>query len=106
MSEDTRDDLPLSTGPSALPSRTARLLAFTAILVAGICGGLIGYAVVKTSCHGACATPEGGGSVIGAVVAAGGVAIVAVLVLRAMGEWKRIQEEREAEASRGEGAEP
>ncbi|MBV8385323.1 MAG: hypothetical protein JO155_00885, partial [Acidimicrobiia bacterium] len=45
-------------------------------------------------------------SVIGAVFAAGGVAVVAVLVLRAMGEWKRIQEEREAEASRGESAEP
>jgi hypothetical protein len=106
VSEDAPESLPLSTGPSALPSRTARLLAFAAILVAGVCGGLIGYAVVKTSCHGACATPEGTGSVIGAVFAAGGVAVVAVLVLRAMGEWKRIQEEREAEASRGESAEP
>jgi hypothetical protein len=33
------------------------------------------------------------------VLAAGGVAIVAVLVLRAMGEWRRIQEEREREGS-------
>ncbi|MBV8979525.1 MAG: hypothetical protein JO086_01360 [Acidimicrobiia bacterium] len=99
---DTPENLPLSTGPSALPSRAARLLAFAAILVAGICGGLIGYAVVKTSCHGTCATPEGAGSITGAVVAAGGVAIVAVLVLRAMGEWKRIQEGRDAEAARAE----
>jgi hypothetical protein len=90
-----RDDLPLSTGPSALPSRTARLLAFAAIIVAGVCGGLIGYAIVKTSCHGPCTTPKGLGSLTGAVIAAGGVAVVAVLVLRAMGEWKRIQEERE-----------
>ena len=88
-------DLPLSTGPSALPSRTARLLAFVAILVAGVCGGLIGYAVVNVSCHGSCTTPEGAGALTGAVFAAGGVAVVAVLVLRAMGEWRRIQAERE-----------
>jgi hypothetical protein len=88
-------DLPLSTGPSALPSRTARFLAFGAIIVAGLCGGLIGYSIVNVSCHGSCATPEGLGSLTGAVLAAGGVAVVAVLVLRAMGEWRRIQEERE-----------
>jgi len=88
-------DLPLSSGPSALPSRTARLLAFVAIIVAGVCGGLIGYSVVNVSCHGSCTTPEGGGALIGAVLAAGGVAVVAVLVLRAMGEWRRIQAEQE-----------
>src|SRR3954468_12552512 len=88
-------DLPISTGPSALPSRTARGLAFVAILVAGVCGGLIGYAIVNVSCHKSCATPEGLGALTGALVAAGGVAVVAVLVLRAMGEWRRIQQERE-----------
>jgi hypothetical protein len=92
-------DLPLSTGPSALPSRTARALAFVAIIVAGVCGGLIGYAIVDVSCHGSCATPDGAGALTGAVLAAGGVAVVAVLVLRAMGEWRRIQEEREREAA-------
>jgi hypothetical protein len=90
-------ELPISSGPSALPSRTARLLAFVAILVAGVCGGLIGYAIVDVSCHGSCTTPDGLGALTGAVLAAGGVAIVAVLVLRAMGEWRRIQEERERE---------
>lgn len=89
--------LPLSTGPSALPSRAARVLAFVAIIVAGVCGGLIGYAIVNVSCHGSCATPEGAGALTGAVFAAGGVAVVAVLVLRAMGEWRRIQAEREQE---------
>jgi hypothetical protein len=89
-------ELPISSGPSALPSRTARLLAFVAILVAGVCGGLIGYAIVNVQCHRACATPEGLGAVGGAVLAAGGVAVVAVLVLRAMGEWRRISAEREA----------
>jgi len=78
-----------------LPSRSARILAFAAIIVAGVCGGLIGYAVVNVSCHGPCTTPKGLGSLTGAVFAAGGVAVVAVLVLRAMGEWRRIQAERE-----------
>jgi len=31
---------------------------------------------------------------VGAIIAAVGVAVVAVLVLRAMGEWKTIKEER------------
>lgn len=97
MSDREPTELPISSGPSALPSRTARLLAFVAILVAGVCGGLIGYAIVDVSCHGSCATPDGLGALTGAVLAAGGVAIVAVLVLRAMGEWRRIQEERERE---------
>jgi uncharacterized membrane protein YccC len=34
------------------------------------------------------------GGVVGALVAAGGVAIVVVLVMRAMGEWKTIKEDR------------
>jgi hypothetical protein len=78
--------------PSALPSVTARALAFAAIIVAGVCGGLIGYAVVRVQCDGDCALANGLGAFGGAVVAAGGVAIIATLVLRAMGEWKSIQE--------------
>ena len=101
MSDREPDELPLSTGPSALPSRAARVLAFVAIIVAGVCGGLIGYAIVDVSCHGSCATPDGLGSLTGAVLAAGGVAVVAVLVLRAMGEWRRIQEEREQQERKG-----
>jgi hypothetical protein len=84
-----------------LPSRGARLLAFAAILIAGVCGGLIGYAVVDVQCKKNCATPEGISAFAGAVLAAGGVAVVAVLVLRAMGEWSRIKEEREREAEAG-----
>jgi len=62
-----------------------------------VCGGLIGYAIVEVQCKdGNCATAEGVAAVIGAVLAAGGVAVVAVLVLRAMGEWSKIVEEREA----------
>jgi hypothetical protein len=62
--------------------------------VAGICGALIGYSFVSLQCHGSCSTPEGGGAIVGAVIAAAGVAVVAVLVLRAMGEWKTITQQR------------
>ena len=77
--------------PSALPSTGARLLAFLAILVAGACGGLIGYAVIDLQCEGDCTVASGVAGLIGAVVFAVGVGVVAVLALRAMGEWRTIQ---------------
>jgi len=76
--------------PPTLPSRTAFLLAFLSILLAGLFGGIIGYGLGDISAG------EGGGlgplvwAVVGAVVAGGGVGIVAVLVLRAQAEWRRI----------------
>jgi hypothetical protein len=104
--------------PNALPSVAARLLAFLAILVGGLCGGLIGWSVTDLQCgssaHGTvvigststtapattttttpkaddsgCSTWNAGGSLLGAVVGAGGTAVVSVLVLRAMAEWRR-----------------
>ena len=75
---------------SALPSRRARGLAFAAILVAGVCGALIGSSFVSLQCEGACSTASGLAAVVGALVTAGGVAVVAVLVLRAMGEWTSV----------------
>ena len=87
--------MPIARGPSALPSVGARVLAFLAIVVAGICGALIGYAIVDVQCTKACATPEGISAVVGAVVGAGGVAVVAVLVLRAMSEWRTIKSKRD-----------
>ncbi len=80
--------------PSALPSTGARVLAFVSILVAGLCGGLIGYAVVDLQCTGDCTALAGGAGLLGAVLFAVGTGIVAVLALRAMGEW-RIQQARE-----------
>lgn len=79
---------------SALPSPLARGLAFAAIVVAGLCGALIGWAFVDLQCEGSCSTASGAGAVVGGVAAAVGVAVVAVLTLRAMGEWKRIDEEK------------
>lgn len=77
---------------SALPSPIARAAAFVAILFAGLAGGLIGYSLVKLQCDGDCALPEGIGILIGAVATAAGMSIVAVLVLRAVGEWREIQD--------------
>jgi hypothetical protein len=100
---------------TALPSVTARLLAFVAILIGGVCGGLIGWSVTDLQCGNGGGTPvvigqpangapvttpvrhrdagctawSGGGGVLGALIGAGGTAVVAVLVLRAMAEWRR-----------------
>jgi hypothetical protein len=81
--------------PSALPSTGARVLAFSAILVAGLCGGLIGYAVVDLQCEGDCTVPSGLAGLAGAIIFAVGVGVVAVLALRAMGEWRVIQHRQE-----------
>jgi hypothetical protein len=81
-------DAPPERGPTALPTVTARIVAFAAICVAGIAGLLIGVALVRVQCTGDCGVPQGIGAITGAVIAAGGVAVVAVLVLRAMGEWQ------------------
>lgn len=66
------------------------MLAFLAILVAGVCGALIGGSFVSLQCDD-CDAATGVGAVVGGLVAAGGVAVVAVLVLRAMGEWRRVE---------------
>jgi len=75
---------------SALPSPLARIIAFVSILVGGLGGALIGYKLVDIQYDGVSATPLGLGLVIGAIVTAGGTAIIAVLVLRASGEWRDI----------------
>lgn len=81
--------------PSALPSTGARVLAFSSILIAGLCGGLIGYAVVDLQCEGDCTAPAGIAGLTGAVIFAVGVGVVAILALRAMAEWRVIQHHRE-----------
>jgi hypothetical protein len=73
--------------PTSLPSTGARILAFLAILVGGACGGLIGYAFTDLQCTGDCTALAGGAGLLGAVLGAVGVGIVAVLALRAMAEW-------------------
>jgi hypothetical protein len=94
--------------PTALPSVTARWLAFVAILIGGACGALIGWSVTDLQCgndddpavaeaagrdpdagEGGCDAWAGAGAVTGGAIAAGGTAVVSVLVLRAMAEWRR-----------------
>lgn len=85
--------------PSALPSTGARIAAFSAILVAGLCGGLIGYAFIDLQCDGDCTVAAGIAGLVGAVVFAVGVGIVAILALRAMGEWRVIQHRRDSDSA-------
>ena len=81
-----------TTSLSALPSVGIRVAAFVSILLAGAAGGFIGYALVSLQCDGDCGLPEGIGLLTGAVVAAIGMAVVAVLVMRALGEWREFEE--------------
>lgn len=81
-----------TTGPvSALPSVLARVTAFASIFVGAGAGGLIGHSF---------ATLGGfGGVMIGVItcvamlLGAAGVAVVAVLTLRAFGEWETIRKD-------------
>lgn len=82
--------------PTSLPSKGARVLAFLAILVGGLCGGLIGYGFTDLSCgEQGCSDLAGGMAVVGAGLGALGVGVVAVLALRAMGEWSSGQKRTE-----------
>ena len=91
------DELPSNPdyAPSSLPSTGARVLAFVAILVGGLCGGLIGYGFTDLSCSDGCANTAGGAAIVGAVIGAAGVGVVAVLALRAMGEWRAVSARRD-----------
>lgn len=79
---------------SALPSRGARVGAYIAVLLGGLAGGLIGYALVDVQCTGSCDTALGLGAFVGAVATAIGMSVVAVLVLRALGEWRELQDQK------------
>ena len=82
---------PPSPGPeSELPSVTARVLAFLSVVVGGAAGGLIGYAFADLG--GFEGAGMGAVTLLAALVGAGGVAVVAVLTLRALGEWRTIRE--------------
>ena len=77
---------------SALPSVGVRIAAFAAICLSGLAGALIGYSLVSIQCDGDCAVWTGIGLLLGALVAAAGMAVVAVLVMRAIGEWREFED--------------
>lgn len=74
--------------PPTLPSRTAFLVAFLSILLAGLFGGIIGYGLGDISAESSGSVEPLLWAVVGAVIAGGGVGIVAILVLRAQAEWR------------------
>ena len=71
---------------SALPSVGARVLAFASVLLGGLTGGLIGAAFARLG--GFEGVAAGLVLLVSALMCAGGVAVVAVLTLRALGEWE------------------
>ncbi len=77
---------------SALPAPVARAIAFTAIVIAGAAGGVLGFGTVDLQCSTSCAVPHGIGILIGSLLVAGGTAIICVLVLRALGQWREISD--------------
>ncbi len=81
-----------STSLSAIPPVGVRVAAFVSILLAGAAGAFIGYSLVSLQCEGDCGLPEGIGLLTGAVAAAAGMAVVAVLVMRALGEWREFED--------------
>ena len=91
-SPDTSRGPDIDRSLSALPSVGVRVGAFAAILLSGLAGALIGYSLISLQCDGDCGLATGLGLLIGAVVAAGGMSIVAVLVMRAIGEWREIED--------------
>ena len=76
---------------SALPSVLARVVAFVSIIVAGVACALIGFTLVDLQCQGECDVPNSIGLILGAATGALGMGVVAVLVLRATGEWKELE---------------
>lgn len=81
---------------SQLPSVLARVLAFVSVAIGGAAGGLIGYAFAELGgFEGAAA---GAVTLLSALLGAGGVAVVAVLTLRAFGEWETIRAREQGRA--------
>ncbi|MEL6892620.1 MAG: hypothetical protein AAFP84_13550 [Actinomycetota bacterium] len=81
---------------SALPPVGVRLGAFAAVCLSGLAGAVIGYSLVSLQCDGDCAVPLGIGILVGALIASIGMAIVAVLVMRALGEWREVEDRERA----------
>lgn len=81
---------PAGGGPvSALPSVLARVTAFVSVFVGAGAGGLIGHTFATLG--GFSQLMIGFLTFVAMLLGAGGVAVVAVLTLRAFGEWETIR---------------
>jgi len=74
---------------TALPPVAARVLAFLSVFIGAAAGGFIGYAFGELGGFGSVAT--GFLTLLVGLGFAGGVAVIAVLTLRALGEWQTIR---------------
>lgn len=91
--------IPQGSDPeSELPSVLARVLAFGSVLIGGAAGALIGYAFAELG--GFAGAARGAITLLSALMGAGGVAVVAVLTLRAFGEWHTIRSTGDPSAAR------
>jgi hypothetical protein len=71
----------------------ARVIAFVGVFVGGLAGAVIGYSFATLQCSaGACTTSRGLFLWVGSLVGAIGAAVVAMLTLRALGEWRTIRD--------------
>ena len=80
-----RQDCSNAPPPQAASQRER---SFAGSIVGGLAGALLGHGFVSTQCDGNCALQSGIGMFVGSILIAGGTAIIAVLVLRAHGEWR------------------
>ncbi len=83
--EDLRAPAPIP----AEPPTAARWLAFASVLVSGLLGGMIGYGTGDLMTSSSLLVAVGG--LVGALIGAVGVGVVASLTLRAMNEWYAVQ---------------
>jgi len=83
-SDSTLADAP---GFTALPSVLARVLAFSSVILASFCGGLLGFSLGRMQWGDRQTFWVFIAGATGSTMAAVGVAVVCVLVLRAMSEW-------------------
>ncbi|MCX6524454.1 MAG: hypothetical protein NTX58_06750 [Actinobacteria bacterium] len=95
--EPSHPDPQPSDPDTALPSVLARALAFGSIFIGAAAGGLIGYAFAELGRFGGAYL--GFITFISMLLGAGGVAVVAVLTLRAFGEWDTIQQREQQSES-------
>ena len=81
------DDAAIPDHPN-VPSRTAVILAYGSVLIAGCFGVMIGWGLADITCTDQCTLEKAVAAIVGGAAAAAGAGVVAVLVLRAMNEWR------------------
>ena len=87
---ETQAELLIPQGPEH--PRWAFVTAFNGIVAGGLLGGVIGYGLVNVQCDGDCGAALAIAVVVGSVLGAAGLSVVAAIGLRAMAEWSTVQD--------------